>query len=367
MLKKNFLYSFSSFLLIVILIVPLNIYCDEEGFTSLYDSRRTAIVVAAEKISPAVVSISVLKKGYVRATPMYRDPFFDFFFPSPLYERTIESLGSGFLVSADGFILTNEHVVEGAEDVRVTLFSGEKYDAKVMGTSKEVDLALLKIDGNDLPVSFLGNSDSIFIGEWAVAIGNPFGFFLENTEPTVSCGVISAVGRNIRSQIEDRTYRDMIQTDAAINPGNSGGPLVNANGEVIGINTFIFSESGGSIGMGFAIPMNTAKKTMQEIMSGEAQKPWVGIGVETLNSLMSLALGSPIADGVIVASVDRNSPADEIGFEPGDIIYRIDKTPIEDARDYYKLRDRLEPGDRIKLNVIRDGEYYFADLTVGRR
>jgi serine protease Do len=334
---------------------------------SLSNSRRTAIVIAAEKVSPAVVSISVLKKEYVRAAPMFRDPFFDYFFSGPLYERTVKSLGSGFIVSEDGFILTNQHVVEGAEVVKVTLSSGEEYDARVIGTSKEIDLAVLKIEGKNLPISPLGNSGSLLIGEWAVAIGNPFGFLLENPEPTVSCGVISAVNRNIHSQIEGRIYKGMIQTDAAINPGNSGGPLVNANGDVIGINTFIFSESGGSIGIGFAIPINTAKKTMREILRGGGQKPWIGLQVESLNPIMALALGSPITTGAIVASVDKGSPAGTAGFEPGDIIYKIGKRKVDSKKDFDSIVSNLKPGDRMVLYIIRNGEKYKAKITVGKR
>ncbi len=364
MYKKTYLYSLY-FFLILALTAPLSVDCDETE--SLSNSRRTAIVCAAEKVSPAVVSVSVLKKQYVRATPMFRDPFFDYFFPSPLYERTVKSLGSGFIVSEDGFVLTNEHVVEDAEVIKVTLSSGKEYDAKVIGTSKEIDLAVLKIEGKNLPISPFGNSDSLLIGEWAVAIGNPFGFLLENSEPTVSCGVISGVNRNIRSQIEDRVYRNMIQTDAAIHPGNSGGPLVNAKGEIIGINTFIFSESGGSIGMGFAIPINIARETMREILRGEGQRPWIGLQVESLNPLMALTLGSPITKGVVVASVDRNSPAEEVGFEPGDIIYRIGRKSVDNKKDFDSIVSNQKPNDRIELYLIRNGEKYRAEVTVGKR
>jgi len=362
--KKTYLYSLYFFLSLA-LIAPLSLYCDETE--ALYNSRRTAIVIAAERVSPAVVSVSVLKKELVRATPMFRDPFFDYFFPGPLYERTVKSLGSGFIVSEDGFILTNEHVIEGAEVVKITLSSGKEYNANVIGTSKEVDLAVLKIEGKNLPIVYLGDSDNLLIGEWAVALGNPFGFLLENPEPTVSCGVISGVGRNIRSQIEDRVYRDMIQTDAAINPGNSGGPLVNANGEIIGINAFIFSKSGGSIGIGFAIPINTAKKTMQEILRGEGQKPWIGLLVESLNPIMALALGSPISKGAIVASVDRGSPAEEVGFEPGDIIYRIDTKSVNNKRDFDSIVSSQKLGNRIEIYLVRNGKKYKAEVTVGKR
>lgn len=364
MYKKIYLYSLYPFLFLT-LTAPLSVDCNEAE--SLSNSRRTAIVCAAEKVSPAVVSVSVLKKQYVRATPMFNDPFFDYFFPGPLYERTVKSLGSGFIVSEDGFILTNEHVVEDAEVVKVTLSSGKEYDANVIGTSKEVDLAILKIEGKSLPIVYLGDSDSLLIGEWVVALGNPFGFLLENPEPTVSCGVVSGVGRNIRSQIKDRVYRDMIQTDAAINPGNSGGPLVNANGEIIGINTFIFSKSGGSIGIGFAIPINTAKRTMQEIMRGEGQKPWIGLQVESLNPNMASALGSPVSKGAIVASVDRGSPAEEVGFEPGDIIYRIDRKNVSNKKDFDSIVSSKKPGNRIEIYLVRNGEKYRAEVTVGKR
>ncbi|OYD13995.1 hypothetical protein CH333_09300 [candidate division WOR-3 bacterium JGI_Cruoil_03_44_89] len=364
MFKKICLYNLYFFLFLA-LTVPLSVDCSE--VESLTNSRRTAIVVAAERVSPAVVSVSVLKKELVRAAPMFRDPFFDYFFSGPLYERTVKGLGSGFIVSEDGFILTNEHVVEGAEVVKITLSCGEEYDAKVIGTSKKVDLAVLKIEGKNLPVTSLGNSNSLLIGEWAIAIGNPFGFLLENPEPTVSCGVISGIKRNIRSQIEDRVYRNMVQTDAAINPGNSGGPLVNADGKVIGINTFIFSKSGGSIGIGFAIPINTAKETMREILRGEGQKPWIGLQVESLNPVMALALGSPITEGAIVASVDRGSPAEGVGFEAGDIIYGMGKKEVASKGDFDSIASNLKSGDRIKLYIVRNGQRYEVKMTVGKR
>ncbi len=367
MLKKISPYIHLSLLFLVFLITPLKIFCIEEDKDALYNSRRTAIVTAAEKVSPAVVSVSVLRKEYVRAAPLFRDSFYDFFFPGPLYERTFESLGSGFIVSEDGYILTNQHVVEDADIAKVTLSSGEEYDARVIGISKEVDLAVLKIDSKNLPFATLGNTDSLLIGEWAIAIGNPYGFLLENPEPTVSCGVISGINRNINSQIDERVYRSMIQTDAAINPGNSGGPLVNANGEVIGINTFIFSESGGSIGIGFAIPANTAKNTMQEILKGEGQRVWIGLQVQNLSPLMAFVLDSPISNGVIVASIDKGSPAWDVGFEAGDIIYKISKKDINSIKDFNILKGQLQAGDRIKIHVIRNGKEYMGELIVGKR
>jgi len=222
------------------------------------NSRRNAITRAIKIVSPAVVGINVISvREYRYRSPFYSDPFFRQFFPDQVYRKKVENLGSGFLISSDGYVLTNEHVVHSATQVIVTTTDGEKHDAEIIGFDFDSDVALLKINSNDMDYIPFGNSDQIIIGEWAIAIGNPFGLFSINAQPTVTVGVISAVDRDFERNAEGRLYQDMIQTDAAINRGNSGGPLVNSKGKLIGMNTMIFTEGGGgSIGLGFTIPAN---------------------------------------------------------------------------------------------------------------
>lgn len=249
--------------------------------------RLNAIVVAAGRVGPAVVSITVVQTRIVTVTP-FGDPFFDEFFgdffPERRYRQEIKSLGSGVIISSDGYVLTNEHVVHDASKIRITLSSGVQHDAAVVAADTTSDLALLKVNGVDLPYAELGNSGDLMIGEWVIALGNPFGFLLEDTRPTVTVGVISALGRSIKSTYQNRLYRDMIQTDAAINPGNSGGPLTNILGQVVGINTFIFTASGGSEGIGFARPVNFVKKFIDEAKRNGAtsMRPAAGAGAEAV-------------------------------------------------------------------------------------
>jgi serine protease Do len=260
----------------------------------LSNSRRTAIVTAAERVSPSVVSVSVVTTRVVRSDPipgMFRDEFFDRFFPPTEYRQRIPGLGSGVIVDNSGLVLTNEHVVRGAEDVKVTLTDGRQLPAKVLGGTAIYDLAILKVEANKLPVAPLGDSDDLVVGEWAIAIGNPFGYLLADTQPTVTAGVISATRRDIKSEAtETGVYKNMIQTDAAINPGNSGGPLVNADGQVIGINTFIFTSTGGSIGLGFAIPINLAKRILGEVEKyGRVRAAWPGMTGSAAHAVSGVA------------------------------------------------------------------------------
>lgn len=229
--------------------------------------RTNAIVVAAERVNRSVVSITVVQTRVVAASP-FRSPFSDDFFrdffgdflPERYYQQQIRSLGTGLIISADGDIVTNEHVISNATQINITLPDGRQYEGRVVAVDTGHDLALLKIEGTDLPFAELGDSDDLMIGEWVIAFGNPFGFLLEDTRPTVTVGVVSALNRSIKSTRADRVYKNMIQTDAAINPGNSGGPLVNILGQVIGLNTAIFTSGGGSEGIGFARPINEVKR-----------------------------------------------------------------------------------------------------------
>jgi serine protease Do len=324
------------------------------------DSRRTAITRAVEKVSDAVSGINVTQiREYVQ-TPFYDDPFLRFFFPERRFRQAVKSLGSGFLISPDGFILTNEHVVHNATEIVVTLSDGSSKSAEVVGMDYISDIALLKIKGDNYPFIRFGNSDDVVIGEWVIALGNPFGLFELNAKPTVTVGVVSAVDRDFGRQNNDRVYQDMIQTDAAINQGNSGGPLVNSLGEVIGMNTFIFTGSEyntGSIGLGFAIPVNRIKRVLKELKEyGEVNRRWwSGLEVEDITPLVARYFRLKSTNGVIVTDVKKNSPADKAGLEVGDIIIEVNERQILGRSDIWKIIENsdIHGGDQLKLKVIR--------------
>ncbi|MDY0151222.1 MAG: trypsin-like peptidase domain-containing protein [Candidatus Cloacimonas sp.] len=221
-------------------------------------NRENAITNAVSMVEPAVVSVNVIKTELVRARSPFGFGFFDFFDSSPM-QRQVQSIGSGVIYDPAGYIITNAHVVSGATQIKVVLPDKREFDAAIIGVDHIHDIAKLKISGNQLPSAKLGNSNDLIIGEWSIALGNPYGFLMNDSKPSVSVGVISALNRSFAPRQDKQSYKAMIQTDAAVNPGNSGGPLVNINGEVIGINTFIFSENGGNIGIGFAIPVNSVK------------------------------------------------------------------------------------------------------------
>jgi len=295
----------------------------------------------------------------VETSPFLRDPFFgrfwEEFFPPRYYKERIQALGSGVIIDRKGYIVTNEHVIRNAEEIEVTLKDGRVFNGKIVGSSQRIDIALLKIDGEDLPFAVLGNSDDIMIGEWSIAIGNPFGFLLEDTEPTVTVGVISALHRTIKGE-EKRVYRDMIQTDAAINPGNSGGPLVNAIGEVIGINTFIFTSSGGSEGIGFAIPINTVKRVIQELVKyGKVRDGYIGISVQNLTRELKEAMDYKKTWGVIVSAVDPTGPAHNI-IKEGDIIEMLNGRYLYNIGDWEDMTYALTPGVKLSFYITRNGK-----------
>ena len=246
-------------------------------------SRQTAIVTAASRLAPAVVSVNVLRRE--RRLP--QDPFEQFFTPRGA-ERVVEGYGSGFVISPDGVVITNQHVTQGAEQIVVTTRDGQDFPAKIQGEDPLTDIAVLKVDATGLPTAPLGKSTDLMIGEWVVAVGNPFAYLLGNTEPTVTAGVVSAVGRNLLpSEGQPGIYVGMIQTDAPINPGNSGGPLANAVGEVVGVNSSIFTSSGGSVGIGFAIPIERALRVADELRRfGKVRRAWVGLDVAGAEKLV---------------------------------------------------------------------------------
>ncbi len=320
--------------------------------------RRTAIVQAAERISPSVVTISVLSRVVTEA-PFFEDPFFgEFwrqFFPPRYLEREVQSLGSGLILTSDGYIVTNAHVVKGASQIQVTLTDGRTFEAELIGMADKLDIALLKVDADSLPAAPLGDSDSLMIGEWVIAVGNPFGFLLEDLEPTVTVGVISALHRTMKGSSE-RIYRDMIQTDAAINPGNSGGPLVNALGEVIGINTFIITKSGGSEGIGFAIPINTVKKIVHELRQyGKVREGYLGVRVQNLSPELREAMDYPYLFGVLVNGVDPEGPAAP-KIQEGDIIMGINHRRLYNVGDFEDITYALVPGEKLRITLWRHGE-----------
>jgi serine protease Do len=329
--------------------------------SSLSRSRRTAIVTAAQRVSPAVVSVSVVTTRLVRADPYgmpFRDEFFDRFFPQSVYKERVPGLGSGVIVDADGIVLTNSHVIRDAEDVKVNLPDGRHFDAKLLGDSPVYDLAVLKITGDHLPVAPMGDSDSLVVGEWAIAIGNPFGFLLDDPQPTVTAGVVSATRRDIKAEATSSgMYKNMIQTDAAINPGNSGGALVDADGEVIGINTFIFTNSGGSIGLGFAIPINLAKRVLGEVRRyGRVRVAWPGMTVQPVSDLLARRLGWEGTGGLVVSAVDRGGPAERAGLKPLDRIRRVNGRVTNDVEDAQASIYGAQVGDRLTLDVEREGK-----------
>ena len=314
-------------------------------------SRRTAIVRAAERVAPAVVSVNVIRRETVRARSLWEQ-----FFVPPGAERQVQGLGSGFIIHEDGLVLTNEHVVRGATEVVVTLADGRDFASELVGTDEVNDLALLRFEPGDapLPVTPLGTSEDLLIGEWVVAIGNPFGYLLSNPEPTVTAGVVSGLNRNIIPSGEGNSgyYLGMIQTDASINPGNSGGPLVNAAGDVVGVNSSIFTRSGGSEGLGFAIPIDRARNVVLDLIDdGEVRRPWTGLELEPAD---------PNRFGrsrqVRVAAVAPGSPADSAGLEPGMLVRSANGRPIRTPLDWEAAMLEVRVGHTVSLRVGENGE-----------
>jgi len=337
-------------------------------------SRRNAVVRAAEQVMPSVVSISVTRARDLRDNPFYSffpDEFFERFYPQEESRQELPGLGSGVIVDAAGTVLTNEHVVRGAEEIKVTLPDGRTFGAKVKGASAVYDLAVLGLEagGARLPVARLGNSDDLIVGEWAIAIGNPFGFLLNDPSPSVTVGVISATRRDIKGGVtEGGIYKNMIQTDAAINPGNSGGPLVNGVGEVIGINTFIFTRGGGSLGMGFAIPIATARRILGELERyGRIRLAWSGLQVQPVTPYLAARLRVAKPGGLVVSRVERGSPANEAGMRVGDIIYRVNGQAVNTAEDAQRSIFGAGVGDQVRLSYERAGSPLESRLVLGEQ
>lgn len=293
----------------------------------------------------------------------FGDDFFDRFFRPrfPEGEFQIQGLGSGIIIDSDkGYIITNNHVVADADELKITLGDKREFTGKVIGTDPQTDIAIVKIDGNNLPAAELGDSDTIRVGQWAIAIGSPFGL-----TQTVSVGVISATGR---ANVGVAQYEDMIQTDAAINPGNSGGPLVNIRGEVIGINTAIFTRTGGYQGIGFAIPVNMVKIIMKELIEkGKVTRGWLGVVIQDITPDLAKSFNVNVTEGVLVSEIQENSPAKEAGFERGDIVIEYDGKPIRDVNHLRNIVAQTGAGKKVKVKVLRDGKEKELTVKIGEQ
>jgi serine protease Do len=331
-------------------------------------SRQNTITRAVAMASPAVAGINVIELRQYRQYSPWDDPFFRYFFGDRTVTRQVQELGSGFLISPDGYILTNDHVAGNAKEITVTLTNGEQQKAELVGTDRISDISLLKIDGKDLPFLKLGNSDDVIIGEWVVALGNPFGLFELNNKPTVTVGVVSATGMNLQEQ-EGRVYRGMIQTDAAINAGNSGGPLINALGEVIGVNAVIYTPNQGNIGLGFAIPINKVKRIVDGLKrSGQIERNyWTGLELQNVDTRIARYFGLDRVEGVIVAEIQRGSPGERAGLRVGDIIVRANGERVGDDSSLSGIIQDAKPGDVVTLRVLRDRKEIDLKLRVEKR
>ena len=340
----------------------------------------TAIETVAAKVSPAVVSIQSEKIERIQMYPPsygsqgeedLLDQFFaDFFGEVPERELHRHSLGSGVIIDNQGHILTNEHVVRDTDKITVTLADGREFSGVVKGTDPRSDLAVVKIDVPNLPFAELGDSDPVKIGQWVVAIGYPFGYILANSEPAVTTGVVSALHRNLPggNRRGDTDYTDLIQTDAAINPGNSGGPLVNLNGQVIGINVAIFSTSGGYQGIGFAIPSNVAQRIVSHLVEGKkVEYGWIGVSVQDVSDRLAQYFGLPTVEGVLVNKVLPGGPADQGGLKDGDVILSIDGKLIKNTISLIKLIGGMQADKALKLQVWRDKKTQELTIKTAQR
>ena len=328
------------------------------GSTQRTTSTVGSFSSAAKIASAAVVSINTSKTA--AKNPQSEDPWFKFFFGDQGRNEPQGGLGSGVIISASGYILTNNHVVEGADEIEVILNDTRKAKAKVIGTDPDTDLAILKIELDKLPVIVLGNSDSLQVGDPVLAIGNPFG-----VGQTVTGGIVSALGRN---QLGINTFENFIQTDAAINPGNSGGALVDVNGNLMGINTAIYSRSGGSMGIGFAIPVSTAKQVLESIVKdGQVTRGWIGVEPQELNAELAETFNIKTKSGVIITGVLQNGPAAQAGIQPGDVIVAVEGKAVSSVTELLGAVAGLKPGVAAPLTVLRKDIKTEISVTPGKR
>ncbi|MEX5745803.1 Do family serine endopeptidase [Massilia sp. X63] len=315
---------------------------------------------AAGRAMPAVVNI-LTSKASRETNPLLKDPFFRRFFGDRMPpDQQMASLGSGVIVSGDGYILTNNHVVEGADIIEVGLADGRKTAARIVGTDPETDLAVIRISARNLPVMVLGDPEHARVGDVVLAIGNPFG-----VGQTVTLGIISALGRN---NLHINHFENFIQTDAAINFGNSGGALVDTNGHLLGINSAIYSQTGGSVGIGFAIPVSTAKTVLDSIVKhGQVVRGWIGIESQDITPELAESFGLGRSSGAIIAGVVRGGPADRAGMRPGDILVAVGGKTVANTSEMLNLIAQLEPGEKAPLRILRKNRESTLDVTVGKR
>jgi len=340
---------------------------------------RNAFIKVADQVGPAVVSVYTetthkiagrrfgMRPNFGRFQDKFFNDFFDEFFkdiPQREYKQT--GLGSGVIIDQKGYILTNEHVIKGADKITVALADGREFKGAVKGTDPKSDLAVIKIDAKNLPTAELGDSGLMQIGEWVVAIGNPFGYVMRSPKPTVTAGVVSALHRSLPRRLPG--YTDLIQTDAAINPGNSGGPLCNLNGKVIGINVAIFSQSGGFQGVGFAIPSNYVKEVLADLIEGkEVQHGWLGVSVQDLTQDLADYFGIENRQGVLIAGVLEDGPAEKGGLKEGDIIKTFNKKDIKDVNELLRVISLTKVGKQVKIVVVRDKNEKTFNVKIGKR
>lgn len=318
-----------------------------------------SLSVAAKRASPAVVSITASK--IPERNPGMEDPWFQFFFGNGSQNQEPQvGLGSGVVVSPQGYLLTNNHVIDGADDIEVQLNDGRKARAKLVGTDPESDLAVLKIGLEKLPVITFGNMDHVEVGDVVLAIGNPFG-----VGQTVTSGIVSALGR---TQLGINTFENFIQTDAAINPGNSGGALIDSQGNLLGINTAIYSRSGGNMGIGFAIPVNTAKQVMEALISnGEVKRGWIGAELRDLTAEIAETFNLPVKEGVLVTGVLQKGPAAEGGVRPGDVIIKIKDQSIKSTSQLLNIVASAQPDSEVAITVQRGQKALELAVRMGQR
>jgi Do/DeqQ family serine protease len=317
---------------------------------------------AVSRATPSVVNIFTSKEVRSPRHPLLNDPLFRRFFGGepPDEAQRAASLGSGVIVSASGYLLTNHHVVEAADEIEVALADGKKLLAKVVGNDPETDLAVLRVDAEGLPAITFGSSEALRVGDVVLAIGNPFG-----VGQTVTSGIVSALGR---TGLGINTFENFIQTDAAINPGNSGGALVDAGGNLVGINTAIFSRSGGSMGIGFAIPVSTAKMVLEQIVrTGAVTRGWIGVEVQEITPPIAESFRLGASGGALIAGVLRGGPADKAGVKPGDVLVEIEGRPVADPSSMLNLIAALPPGAPARMKFKRQGKDVAASITIGRR
>ncbi len=343
-----------------------------------YVSDENAFIRVAQEVGLAVVSISTehitKMRGGLYSNPYGSDNFFDRFFNDffgdiPEREFRQRGLGSGVIIDQSGYILTNEHVIRNADKITVTLTDGREFEGELRGKDERSDLAIIKIESSNLPVAKLGDSDKARIGQWAIAIGNPFGYAIASAKPTVTVGVVSAVDRSLPAAIgRGKDYSGLIQTDAAINPGNSGGPLVDINGEVIGVNVAIFSTSGGYQGIGFAIPINAAKEILKTLIEGKkVLYGWLGVSVQDIDSVLADYFSFSDEEGVIVVKVLSDSPAEKGGLRERDVIRRLDGARIKDLKALLDIVGQANVGKSVVVGIIRDGQDIPVTIKIGDR